>query len=79
MTVENVVKCPECGSQRVWKDGIPYTHLKFSDMCAETVVVGFNARNTLHPAKLPFFSLFMLCILESRVRIGKLLKFVYQT
>ena len=27
LTVENKVKCPECGSERVWKDGIRYTRL----------------------------------------------------
>ena len=26
MAVQNTVKCPECGSPRVWKDGIRYTH-----------------------------------------------------
>ncbi|MDH5690094.1 MAG: hypothetical protein OEY81_01520 [Candidatus Bathyarchaeota archaeon] len=24
MTAKSEVKCPECGSQRVWKDGIRY-------------------------------------------------------
>ena len=25
MTVRNKVKCSECGSERVWKDGVRYT------------------------------------------------------
>jgi hypothetical protein len=44
--VTQVVKCPQCSSQRVYKDGIRYTRFgECSDTCAETVVTGFHAKS----------------------------------
>lgn len=39
-----------------------YTSEKISNMCAETVVIGFHIRNTLHPIKFSIFC-FYACIL----------------
>ena len=59
MEAKQVVKCPQCSSQRVYKDGIRYTRFgEGSDICAETVVIGFHSSNTLRPQNLFFYVCF---------------------